>query len=131
MTGGRAAAPVRILAVDDHPVNLKLVRTLLGSEGYDIRTALGAEQALAEIASHPPALILMDLQMPGMDGFQLTQRLKDDMATRDIVIVAVTAYAMKGDEERALAAGCDFYLSKPFDTRSLPAFIASCLRRPA
>jgi CheY-like chemotaxis protein len=71
-----------------------------------------------------PRLILMDLQMPGMDGFELTRRLKADPVTRGIVIVALTAYAMKGDEERARAAGCDDYVSKPIDTRALPAIIA-------
>jgi CheY-like chemotaxis protein len=77
-----------------------------------------------------PRLILMDLQMPGMDGFELTRRLKGDAATRHIVIVAITAYAMKGDEEKARAAGCDDYVSKPIDTRALPELIARHLAAP-
>jgi CheY-like chemotaxis protein len=72
-----------------------------------------------------PAVILMDMQMPGIDGFELTRRLKADSATRDITIVAVTAYAMKGDEQRVREVGCDGYLVKPIDTRTLPQVIAS------
>jgi CheY-like chemotaxis protein len=120
-------ARVSILAVDDHPVNLKLIRVLLVGEGYDVRTADDAEMALATITTCAPELILMDLQLPGMDGFELTRRLKADPETRGIVIIAMTAYAMKGDKERALAAGCDGYLSKPLDTRALPGIIAGYL----
>lgn len=124
-----------ILAVDDHAVNLKLIRVLLAGLGYTVRTAGDAEAALTEIAAARPRLILMDLQLPGMDGFELTRRLKANAATRDIVIVAMTAYAMKGDEQRALDAGCDGYLSKPIDTRSLPGLLAGFLEprteRPA
>ena len=114
----------RILVVDDNPANLRLLRMLLLGEGYDVRTAGDAAEALAVVGEFLPRLILMDLQMPGMDGFELTRRLKADAATRGIVIVALTAYAMKGDEDRARAAGCDGYVSKPIDTRSLPALIA-------
>ena len=120
-------ARVSILAVDDHPVNLKLIRVLLAGEGYNVRTADDAEMALAQIATSAPELILMDLQLPGMDGFELTRRLKADPLTRGIVIVAMTAYAMKGDKERALAAGCDGYLSKPLDTRALAGIVAGYL----
>jgi CheY-like chemotaxis protein len=116
-----------ILAVDDHPVNLKLIRVLLVGEGYNVRIVEDAEAALAAIATSAPEMILMDLQLPGMDGFELTRRLKADPVTRGIVILAMTAYAMKGDKERALAAGCDGYLSKPLDTRALPAIIAGYL----
>ena len=117
-------AGARILVVDDNPANLRLLRMLLLGEGYDVRTAGDAAEALAVVGEFLPRVILMDLQMPGMDGFELTRRLKADAATREIVIVALTAYAMKGDEERARAAGCDGYVSKPIDTRSLPALIA-------
>lgn len=117
----------RILAVDDHPVNLKLIGVLLAGAGYEVRTADDAEAAEAVVASFAPQLILMDLQLPGMDGFELTRRLKADPQTRSIVIIAMTAYAMKGDDERARAAGCDGYLSKPLDTRALPGIIAGYL----
>lgn len=116
-----------ILIVDDNPVNMKLVSFLLGNRGYDVRTAAGADEAMRLIAEKMPRLILMDLQMPGVDGFELTRRLKADPATRGAVIVAVTAYAMKGDEQRALDAGCDGYLAKPIDTRALPGIVASYL----
>ena len=116
-----------LLVVDDHPVNLKLIRALMTCEGYTVQTANDAEEAIAAITARRPHLILMDLQLPGMDGFELTRRLKADPATYDIVILAMTAYAMKGDEERALAAGCDGYLTKPLDTRALPDVIARFL----
>jgi two-component system cell cycle response regulator DivK len=120
-----------ILAIDDHPVNLKLIRVLLAGAGYEVRTAVDAESALAMLSGFTPRLILMDLQLPGMDGFELTRRLKADPATRGIIIIAMTAYAMKGDQERAHAAGCDGYLSKPLDTRTLIPAIEAYLRGPA
>jgi two-component system cell cycle response regulator DivK len=113
----------KILVVDDNPANLRLLRLLLGAESYEVRTADGAEEALEALGTFRPRLILMDLQMPGMNGFELTRRLKDDPATQGIVIVALTAYAMKGDEEKAREAGCDGYVSKPIDTRTLPALV--------
>jgi CheY-like chemotaxis protein len=118
-----------ILIVDDNAVNLRLARLLLSGEGYDVRTAGNAEEALAILGEFKARLILMDLQMPGMDGLELTRRLKADAATRDITILALTAYAMKGDEERARAAGCDGYVPKPIDTRALPELIARLLWR--
>ena len=119
-----------ILVVDDNPMNLKLVRVLLETEGYDVRTAADAEEALAALDAFRPRLILMDLQLPGMDGLALTRRLKADPARRDIVILALTSYAMKGDEEKALHAGCDGYLTKPIDTRALPTLLVRALRGP-
>jgi CheY-like chemotaxis protein len=119
----------KILIVDDNPTNLKLARVLLASEHYDVRTAQDADDAIAVLREFHPRLILMDVQLPGMDGLELTSQLKADPATRDILIVAMTAYAMKGDDKRALAAGCDGYVPKPIDTRSLPAVIAEHLDR--
>jgi CheY-like chemotaxis protein len=116
-----------ILVVDDNPTNLKLVSFLLVKRGYQVRSASGAQEALEALKEFHPALILMDMQMPGIDGFELTRRLKADPATRDITIIALTAYAMKGDEERVRAAGCDGYMSKPIDTRALPEAVASWL----
>jgi CheY-like chemotaxis protein len=118
-----------ILIVDDNATNLKLVAYLMKAQGHTVFTALDSESALAAIEAHHPLLILMDLQMPGIDGLELTRRLKDDPATREIVIIAVTAFAMKGDQERALAAGCDDYVTKPIDTRALPALVARHLAR--
>jgi CheY-like chemotaxis protein len=114
----------RILVVDDNATNLKLVAYLMKANGYVVDTALDAEAAIEAIQANRPDLILMDIQLPGIDGLELTRRLKADPATRDIVVVAVTAYAMKGDEDKALAAGCDDYITKPIDTRGLPETIA-------
>ena len=119
-----------ILIVDDNLVNLKLGRVLLSGEGYEVRTAVDADEALAVLEEFHPRLILMDLQLPGVDGFELTRRLKSRSATREVVILAMTAYAMKGDEDKAMAAGCDGYISKPIDTRTLPELIAARLADP-
>ncbi|MGH7296127.1 MAG: response regulator [Polyangiaceae bacterium] len=119
-----------ILIVDDNAANLKLARVLLQQEGYAVRTAVDAEDALKLLATFTPRLILMDIQLPGMDGLELTRRLKADDATKDIVILALTAYAMKGDEEKARAAGCDGYIAKPIDIDSLPTVIAQHLASP-
>jgi CheY-like chemotaxis protein len=120
-----------ILVVDDNPINLKLLRVLLCGEGYSVQTAVDAEEAAAMLESFRPQLILMDLQLPGMDGYELTRRLKADAQTNGIVILAVTSYAMIGDEQRALDAGCDGYISKPIDTQALPQIVAARLRPDA
>ncbi|HJT23421.1 MAG TPA: response regulator, partial [bacterium] len=88
-----------ILIVDDNLINLTMVTALLEGEGYRVRTASDAEEALRVLEKYNPRLILMDLQLPGMDGLELTRRLKSNPATQDIVVLAVTAYAMKGDEQ--------------------------------
>ena len=121
----------RIMIVDDNPQNLKLASILFQGEGYDVRTCTDAEQALVALGEFEPSLILMDVQLPGMDGLELTRRLKADPARRHIVIIALTAYAMKGDRERTLAAGCDEYVSKPIDTEALPVLVAQHLARVA
>jgi two-component system, cell cycle response regulator DivK len=116
-----------VLIVDDNVANLKLARVLLQGEGYEVSTATDAEEALRLLSTFRPRVILMDIQLPGMDGLELTRRLKSDVATRGIVILALTAYAMKGDEEKARAAGCDGYIAKPIDVDTLPAVIAAHL----
>ena len=108
-----------ILIVDDTPVNLKLTRILLVNEGYRVQTAASAEEALDLLRSYHPALVLADIQLPGMDGLEMTRRIKSDEHTRDVIVVALTAFAMKGDEQKALEAGCDGYITKPIDTRTL------------
>lgn len=117
----------RILVVDDHPINLKLACDLLSWEGFDVISAKDALTAIAAIATKHPDLILLDLQLPGMDGFELARRLKEAESTRKIPIVALTAFAMKGDEDRARLAGCDAYLTKPIDTRTLGATVERLL----
>jgi two-component system, cell cycle response regulator DivK len=116
-----------VLIVDDNAQNLKLARVILTAAHYDVRTAVDAEDALRILQSFRPRLILMDLQLPGMDGLELTKAIKADPARRDIVIVAFTAYAMKGDDRRALDSGCDGYISKPVDTDALPRLVAAHL----
>jgi CheY-like chemotaxis protein len=108
-----------ILIVDDTPVNLKLTRMLLVNEGYSVVTASSAEEALELLRSYRPRLILADIQLPGMDGLEMTRLIKKDEATRGIAVVALTAFAMKGDEQKAMEAGCDGYITKPIDTRTL------------
>jgi CheY-like chemotaxis protein len=118
-----------ILVVDDNPQNLKLVRVLLAAEGYDVRTAVDAEDALHQLEGYLPRVILMDLQLPGMDGLALTRLLKADPVRRGIAVVALTAYAMKGDDDKAMSAGCDAYMSKPIDTDALPRLVAELIAR--
>jgi CheY-like chemotaxis protein len=116
-----------ILIVDDNQANADLLSFLLRKNGYDIRVAGDAHEALEILRTFSPRLIMMDLQLPGMDGLALTRQLKADPATRGIIIVALTAYAMKGDDERAHDAGCDAYVSKPINTRTLPGMVAGLL----
>lgn len=112
-----------VLIVDDTPVNLKLVRVLLSRQGFEVRTASTAEEALEMAQSFRPRLVLADIQLPGMDGLEMTRRLKAAPETQNTVVLALTAFAMKGDEEKAFAAGCDGYITKPIDTRTFPALI--------
>ncbi len=116
-----------LLIVDDNAINLKLARVLLTGEGYVVRTASDAEEALTMLETFAPRLILMDLQLPGIDGLELTRRLKADPRHKHIVIFALTAYAMKDDDKKAFAAGCDGYVTKPIDPETLPALIAKHL----
>ncbi|HLK69068.1 MAG TPA: response regulator [Bryobacteraceae bacterium] len=120
-----------ILIVDDTPVNLKLTRILLVNEGYKVLTANSAEEALELLRSFHPSLVLADIQLPGIDGLELTRRIKLNEATRDITVVALTAFAMKGDEQRAVTAGCDGYITKPIDTRALGSRVREFLDRRA
>jgi len=108
-----------------------LARVILVAAGYEVRTANDAEDALTILESFTPGLILMDIQLPRMDGLELTRRLKADPKRCGIVIIAISADAMIGVEQRALAAGCDDYLSKPIDTAALPRVVAEHLARRA
>jgi CheY-like chemotaxis protein len=119
-----------ILIVDDKPENLKLASLLLRISGFEIATAANAKETLSKLQTFRPRLILMDIQLPDMNGLELTRRIKSDPANAGILIIAVTAYAMKGDEEKALAAGCDGYQTKPVDTEGLPIFIRNLLASP-
>jgi CheY-like chemotaxis protein len=117
----------KILVVDDNPTNLKLVSDVLAFEGHDILKAVDAEEAQLVLADILPDLILMDIALPGMDGLTLTRKLKADARTRHIRVVALTAFAMKGDDQKALGAGCDGYITKPIDTRKFPTQVATFL----
>jgi len=116
-----------ILVVEDNISNVKFIELLLETAGYHVYAVEDAEKAQNAIETARPALILMDIQLPGMDGLTLTSRLKMEPATHDIPIVALTAYAMKGDKEKALDAGCDSYMSKPINRSRLLEVISQLL----
>ena len=116
-----------ILIVDDNASNAALLEHLLKLDGYDIRVACDAEQALQRISERLPALVVTDIQLPGMSGLDLARHLKSRAGTAGIRILAVTAFAMAADEARALEAGCDGYVSKPIDTRHFPEVVATLM----
>jgi CheY-like chemotaxis protein len=118
-----------ILVVDDNAQNLKLARVLLQTDGYDVRTAVDAADALRVLEGFAPRLVLMDLQLPDLDGLELTRRLKAQPKWAALKVVALTAYAMKGDREKALAAGCDAYVTKPFEAEQLLATVGQLTGR--
>jgi len=119
-----------VLVIDDNESNVVLLEHLLAVNGYEVGCAGSAEDALASIARHKPRLVLTDIQLPGASGLDLTRRLKADPSTADIRIVAVSAFAMPADEQRAREAGCDGYLTKPIDTRSFADFVAGLIGAP-
>lgn len=116
-----------ILVVDDNEAGQLLARSVLEIEGFRVDTAGSSQEVLQELTAHRPDLILMDVQLPGQDGLSLTRQLKADPATAGILVVALTAHAMPGDREQALAAGCIDHISKPFDTRTLGARVRGFL----
>ncbi len=117
----------RVLIVDDNALNIELASFVLNAGGFTVVSAADADDAALLAKAFRPDLILMDIQMPGVDGLELTQKLKADPATRHIVIVAFTAYAMKGDAARLRAAGCDGYIAKPIDVATFAATVRSRL----
>lgn len=119
----------RIVLVEDNAMNRRLAQFLLKSEGYIVYEATNGREALELVKSHLPDLVLMDLQLPQLDGFTTTRMLKQDPTTKDIPIVALTAYAMKGDAERASEAGCDGYITKPIDKKEFLEMVARYLER--
>ncbi|HEX6243011.1 MAG TPA: response regulator [Polyangiales bacterium] len=118
-----------VLVVDDNATNLKLITVLLRTEGYSVRTASSAEEAWGSIQAALPDLVLMDVQLPGMDGLTLTRKLRADPSMQQLRIVALTAYAMPDDRQRALDAGCDAYIAKPIDTRGFPRLVRELLSK--
>ncbi|MEO8178035.1 MAG: response regulator [Deltaproteobacteria bacterium] len=119
----------KVLVVEDNSVNMTLAVFLLESAGHAVLSATNAEAALALARQEHPELILMDIQLPGIDGLEATVLLKQDLTTRAIPVIALTALAMKGDEERIRAAGCDGYIAKPMHYKEFLATIADHLAR--
>ena len=117
----------RILVVEDQEDNRQIIRDLLSATDYEIIEAESGEEALAAVAKQRPDLILMDIQLPGIDGYETTRRIKADPALRSITIIAVTSYALSGEEQQARAAGCDEYVPKPYSPRQLLAKIRQYL----
>ena len=111
----------RILVVEDQEDNRQILRDLLGNAGYELVEAADGEQALAAYVKQRPDLILMDIQLPVMDGYETTRRIRADPESKAIPIIAVTSYALTGDEAKALAAGCNDYVTKPYSPRALLA----------
>jgi two-component system cell cycle response regulator DivK len=118
---------VLVLIIEDNPRNLKLARDVLNHQGYETLEAANAEDGLELARTMHPDLVLMDVQLPGMDGVQALGRLRSAPETRDIPVIAVTAFAMKDDRERFLAAGFDRYVAKPLDIHELPRQVAAAL----
>jgi two-component system cell cycle response regulator DivK len=113
----------RVLVVEDHQDNRRILRDLLTNAGYEVIEAVDGPQALAVATTEMPALILMDIQLPILDGYECTRRLRQNPAMSQIPIIAITSYALSGDEDRARAAGCNGYVSKPYSPRNLLATI--------
>jgi two-component system cell cycle response regulator DivK len=113
----------RILVIEDHEENRRILRDLLGHAGYEMLEAVTGEEGVAAAERERPDLILMDIQLPGLDGYEVTRRIKAQPALRGIPIIAVTSYALSGDEQKARDAGCDAYVTKPFSPRALLARI--------
>lgn len=115
---------MRVLVVEDQPIEGKLAMTVLSAAGHEVERADAAEEALTMVKENQPDVILLDLSLPGMNGFTLARKLKEDQATRAIPIVAVTSYPEEFSRAEAMSAGCDAYLPKPLSTRTLPAMLA-------
>ena len=118
-----------VLVVEDNAVNLELVEAVLDRDGFQVVSAASAEAALERLERLRPDMILLDIQLPGLDGLELTRRLKAEPATASIPVVALSAHARPEDRRAALDAGCVDYISKPIDTRALPSQLAAVLRR--
>lgn len=117
----------RILVIEDEEDNRRIVRDLLTSVGYEIIEAVTGPEGVTAVATHVPDLILMDIQLPGLDGYEATRRIKANPTLRHIPIIVVTSYALSGDDRKAFEAGCDAYISKPFSPRALLAKIREYL----
>jgi two-component system cell cycle response regulator DivK len=117
----------RILMIEDQEDNRRIMRDLLSANGYELIEAITGEEGLTSAERERPDLILMDIQLPGLDGYEVTRRIKANSALSHIPIIAVTSYALSGDDQKAFAAGCDGYVTKPFSPRQLLAKIREFL----
>ena len=117
----------RILVIEDNPDNLELVKFILEQAGYDVVGIPDGKKGLAWLADNRPDLILLDMSLPEIDGWKLSRQIKDDPRTQDITVVALTAHTLPGDRKRAMDAGCDGFISKPFDVPNFAATVASYL----
>jgi len=127
-TGIKKGSPQKILVVEDNQDNREMVVKALKFNGYQVVEAVDGEEAIEKARTEHPDLILLDIFLPKMDGYEATRRLKGDTSLRNIPIIALTAHAMKGSMEEALAAGCDGYIPKPIDVRELPKQIQHFLK---
>ncbi len=118
-----------VMVVEDNEKNRKLMRVVLKAKGYIVTEATTGEEAMSILKNQKPDIILMDIQLPGIDGLTLVKQIKADLLTKDIPIIAVTAYAMKGDEQKILDTGCDAYVSKPINTQELPLIIEKYIKK--
>ena len=116
-----------ILVVEDNPLNLELISDILEAHGYRVQAATSGAEAIKMVDAEKPDLILMDIQLPGLDGLTITGMIKEKPGDHDLPIIALTAHAMRGDEEKAKEAGCDGYISKPIDTRAVPKTVRDFL----
>jgi two-component system, cell cycle response regulator DivK len=121
----------RILVIEDHEDNRQILRDLLTSANFEVIEAVDGEAGLAAAATHRPDLILIDIQLPGIDGYEASRRLKADTRLHAIPIIAVTSYALAGEADTARAAGCDAYIPKPYSPRQLLAKVREYLSSPA
>ena len=119
----------RVLLIEDQPLNMKLMRVLLDIDGYEVLEAVDAESGLAIARCEQPDLILMDVQLPGIDGLTATRMISEDPLLKHIHVIAVTSRAMSGDREKAMAAGCTGYMTKPIDTRTFTREISRVLQK--
>ncbi|MDR4507078.1 MAG: response regulator [Candidatus Brocadiaceae bacterium] len=118
-----------VMVVEDNEKNRKLMRVILKAKGYNVIEAATGEEAISTLQKQKPDIILMDIQLPGIDGMTLAKQIKEDKNTKDIPILAVTAHAMKGDEQKFLDCGCNGYISKPINTRELPDIVEQHIRK--
>ncbi|HHT9104416.1 MAG TPA: response regulator [Candidatus Wujingus californicus] len=118
-----------VMVVEDNEKNRKLMRVVLKAKGYIVIEAATGEEALNILKNQKPDIILMDIQLPGIDGITLIKQIKGTTALKDTPIIAVTAYAMKGDEEKIMEAGCDAYVSKPINTQELPLIVEKYIKK--